>query len=315
YRNPSSQDTYSTSNYDIEQLAQGSPVINYYGNFSHSQLLAEDSQRDITGIYVQHQHNWGDAMESIAGVRFDQYSQIGSAVSPRLGFVLHPATNDSIKLLYGRAFRAPHADELYTDNNPLLRGNPGLKPETVDTVELIWLRQWQRNQFSVNYFYNRFEDAIGTEVSNGGRTYQNSAETESSQGMAFEFTGSVTSAVTTRLTATRLFDAPDSFFRESRYWLAAAATYTKAKGYGTVTLQYHSERENLLANTEEREVLDDYAEVNVRAGWLWQRDLETWVEARNLADEDSSVPANSGDIEGGVPNRGRELRVGMLWRY
>lgn len=315
YRNPSSLEAESASNYDIVQLAQGGPVINYYGDFSHTAALAETSQRDIVGIYLQQQHDWSEQAATIVGVRYDQYSQVGNATSPRLGLILHPTTSDSVKLLWGRAFRAPQADELYTANNPLLQGNPDLKPETVDTYEVIWLHKWQRVQISANYFYNRFDDAIRTVVVNSGRTYQNSSESETSQGLTFELTGAVFEHFTTRVAATRLLDTPDAFFREARQWLAIAGTYTRPQGYGSLTLQYQGERENLLSSADERETLDDYVVVNARLGWTPRNDLETYLDLRNLTDTESSVPSNSGDIDGGVPNRGREIRVGMIVRY
>lgn len=315
YRHPSSLETETASNYDMIQLAQGGPVINYYGNFSHTATLAEPSQQDIVGIYVQHQHYWNKHAEMIVGVRYDHYSQIGNAISPRLGIVLQPSNADSLKLLWGRAFRAPKADELYTTNNPLLQGNPDLKPETVNTYEVIWLHEWQHAQVSASYFYNRFDNAIRTVVVGSGRTYQNSGVSETSQGLEFELTGTAYQNVSMRLTGTHMLDTPDTFFREARQWLAIAGTYTWQQAYGSLIIQYQGERENLLTTADEREMLDDYVVVNARLGWTPQNELEAYLDLRNLADTESSVPSNSGDIEGGVPCRRREIRLGISWRY
>ena len=46
------------------------------------------------------------------------------------------AASDYEDLLYGRAFRAPSFSELYSQNNPVVIGNPDLKPETINTIEL-----------------------------------------------------------------------------------------------------------------------------------------------------------------------------------
>lgn len=40
------------------------------------------------------------------------------------------------KLMYGSAFRAPSFQEMYILNNPAQIGNPQLKPETMENLEL-----------------------------------------------------------------------------------------------------------------------------------------------------------------------------------
>ena len=71
-----------------------------------------------------------------AGVRHDQYSDFGGTTNPRLALVWDTAYNLTSKLLYGQAFRPPSFSELYNINNPVGQGNPNLKPETNQSVEL-----------------------------------------------------------------------------------------------------------------------------------------------------------------------------------
>ncbi len=70
-----------------------------------------------------------------AGVRYDRYSDTGSTVNPRLGFVYSPDNRLYLKVLYGSAFRAPQVKELYSTNNPAKLGNPDLGPEKINTFE------------------------------------------------------------------------------------------------------------------------------------------------------------------------------------
>lgn len=90
------------------------------------------------------QHSWTASwwLELMGGLRMDAHSHAGQFASPRLGALL---VTDSgvLKLLYGRAFRAPSARELLVNvvpdengNNPFTSGNPNLSPETIDTVEV-----------------------------------------------------------------------------------------------------------------------------------------------------------------------------------
>jgi iron complex outermembrane receptor protein len=74
------------------------------------------------------------------GVRHDRYSDFGGTTNPRLALVWEAALDWTAKLLYGQAFRAPTFGEKYFINNPVLLGNPDVKPERIATVEaaLAW---------------------------------------------------------------------------------------------------------------------------------------------------------------------------------
>jgi outer membrane receptor protein involved in Fe transport len=73
-------------------------------------------------------------------VRHDRYSDFGATTNPRLALVWDAAYNLTGKLLYGQAFRAPSFTEQHGINNPVIGGNPDVKPETIRTLEvaLAW---------------------------------------------------------------------------------------------------------------------------------------------------------------------------------
>jgi len=95
-----------------------------------------DNERRLSYISLQDEWAFASDWEFTAGIRYDDYSDFGSTVNPRLALVWQTQHNLTTKLLYGSAFRAPSFGELYSSNNPVLRGNPELKPEEIDTVEL-----------------------------------------------------------------------------------------------------------------------------------------------------------------------------------
>lgn len=98
-------------------------------------LIRGDGRR--LGIYVQDEWQFADAWTSIIGVRADR-SDVGSAqFSPRLGLIWQAAPTTTLKMLYGRAHRAPNAYERDYDDTVSQLANPGLDSETVDTYELI----------------------------------------------------------------------------------------------------------------------------------------------------------------------------------
>ena len=87
-----------------------------------------------------------------AGLRYDGYEEF-LRVTPRAALIVLPSSTQSLKYLYGSAFRAPNAYEL----NTVFFGERvnDLRPESIDTHELVWERyvnDWLRTSVST-YWY------------------------------------------------------------------------------------------------------------------------------------------------------------------
>jgi iron complex outermembrane receptor protein len=96
-------------------------------------------------------------------VRVDKVQRLGTSVSPRAAAIFSVTRQDTIKAMYGRAFRDPNLYELlYTSPPPDgLIGNPQLKPEIVDTYELAWEREFGHGwQTSLNGYLWKMSDAM-----------------------------------------------------------------------------------------------------------------------------------------------------------
>ena len=79
------------------------------------------------------------------GLRYDRYEDLGQT-TPRAAVILIPSPNQSFKYMYGRAFRAPNAYELYYYPDTI-----GLRPEAIRTHELAWeqyVGEWLRTSIS-----------------------------------------------------------------------------------------------------------------------------------------------------------------------
>lgn len=139
--------------------------------------------RRVNYVYAQDEWAFIKDWYLTAGVRHDQYSDFGGTTNPRLALVWETAYNLTSKLLYGRAFRPPSFSELYNTTNPVLIGNPNLKPETNQSTELAFA--WQATstlQANLNLFHYLMKDILrpdssGT-VQNAGRQHGEGFETE-----------------------------------------------------------------------------------------------------------------------------------------
>ncbi len=96
-----------------------------------------------------------------AGLRYDNYSDFGNTLNPRTALVWETRYDLTTKLMYGSAFRAPSFQELYSINNPVNRGNPSLKPETMNTLELAFdYRPRDKLRLGLNLFNYWWKDII-----------------------------------------------------------------------------------------------------------------------------------------------------------
>ena len=113
----------------------------------------------------------------VAGLRFDQYTEYGGSLSPRLALVCTPSGTTTLKVIYGAAHRVPNFYEAHYDD-PLggIKSNNLLLPERMQTVEadcdqritsvlsasVSLYRYWMNNLIdqsldpvdSLNYFLN-----------------------------------------------------------------------------------------------------------------------------------------------------------------
>lgn len=72
------------------------------------------------------------------GMRFDDYSTVGSSLTPRGALVYYPGRSTTLKLLYGEAFRAPNPFEFNLEADSFITRNASLRPERIRTAELVW---------------------------------------------------------------------------------------------------------------------------------------------------------------------------------
>ncbi|HTE47985.1 MAG TPA: TonB-dependent receptor [Gemmatimonadaceae bacterium] len=116
------------------------------------------------GMFAQDEIKLFTPLTFYAGLRYDHYETFGSAMSPRVGLIYTPGTATTVKLLAGRAFRAPNAYELYYDN-PVLKANPLLQPERIETLELVAQRLIGGGvQVSASAFRNHLSSLLSQRV-------------------------------------------------------------------------------------------------------------------------------------------------------
>ncbi|MDX2480569.1 MAG: TonB-dependent receptor [Desulfuromusa sp.] len=124
-------------------------------------IFMANQHRTLWYFSLQDEWQLAPDWELTSGIRYDYYSDFGQTVNPRIAIVWSTRHNLTTKILYGKAFRAPSFNELFSINNPVALGNSELDPETIDTVELSFdYRPTFNLQSILSLYYYFAEDLI-----------------------------------------------------------------------------------------------------------------------------------------------------------
>jgi len=303
------------NNFDVGDLANRRFPVRYYGDLLPTTPLENLAHRDNIGLYSQYLWPPTVVTELTLGLRWDDYRDIGSHLSPRFG--LSHQLNDIhiVKILYGEAFRAPTVAETDLINNPIILGNPELQPETVSTTELIWMAQWPETAVSLGYFANRFEDSIVAQPQ--GRLLQYTNTTQGpSKGLELEISQQWGEHWISRLSAMYLTEKPDSSFREADELVSLTLNYQRSRWNASLMVIRHGERQMATGGSvNNRLTLDAYWETNAKLTVAVAADIEGFLQVKNLADETFGSPPLSAVLTEGIPSRGQEWLLGLNWRF
>jgi outer membrane receptor for ferrienterochelin and colicins len=161
-------------------------IVSFGGNFRHNgfdiSIAPNGDDRNEGGAYVQDEIFLSDRFRWLVGGRLDKFSSIDNAVfSPRTTFMYKPSANQTVRLSFNRAFRAPS----FINNNldvvllnqanlsaisPALSafvfpfravGNPDLEQETMTAYEIGYAGVLSRRAtVTAAVYWNTTDDAI-----------------------------------------------------------------------------------------------------------------------------------------------------------
>jgi outer membrane receptor for ferrienterochelin and colicin len=131
-------------------LTPGAGVRLTLGGELQSHYLVHQTVTDESGTHLDNEPTYNvraaylladvpisSAVRLSAGSRFDSYSTFGSSHNPRFALITRPYAAGNLKLLFGKAFRAPSIYELtYNDNGVTQQASPDLQAESIYSTEL-----------------------------------------------------------------------------------------------------------------------------------------------------------------------------------
>jgi len=189
-------DTYTSTSYDnwigeeVDYDWQTTEHFHLLAGANATQALGthEEDFTSNTGIVLDNSESYNDAgifaegedkltswLDLTVGGRVDQIQRVGTSVSPRFAAVLTPTSQDTLKLLYGRAFRPPNIYEMFYSSPGSNTPNPTLNPEICDTYEAVWEREYKDGWRSTldGYIWQLHSAINDVALPNGSLQYQN----------------------------------------------------------------------------------------------------------------------------------------------
>ena len=147
------------------------------GSSDGGAYLSERPLYQTAAGYAVAEVDAGSVLTASVGGRLDWFSSVGLSFNPRAAVILRPAEDHTLKLLAGRAFRAPSPYELFYNDDGVTQVAPDtLDPETVLTGEVEYTaRVGEVGSVVSSVYYDRIDGLISLEEGDEGVVvYRNS---------------------------------------------------------------------------------------------------------------------------------------------
>ncbi len=287
---------YGVGILDGSALTPPSPLIDVTGT---PLTFLSNRHRDIWSLALQDEWQFASGWQLTAGIRYDEYSDFGSTFNPRAALVWDVNDKLTAKLLYGQAYRAPSFLEQYQQNSQLFVGNPGLKPEEIETVELAFdYRPVQDFRTTLNIYFYEITDLISNQID---RTNTAASGLKNSEGQdafgtevewdwKFHENWNIRGNYAWQYARNKEFNRRVSGVPEHKLYSALAWSFMPQWQLQT-QLNWVGHRISPLGDSR---VLDDYETVDITLnGRKLFGHLDVTASVRNLFDSDGKEPAIS----------------------
>lgn len=270
------------------------------------------------GLYAQDEWHVSQALASTLGLRIDRNNVTGTKLSPRAALIWQAAPATTVKILYGRAHRAPNAYESDYDDGIAQVGNPALGGETIQTQELVLDHRVSRDLTLRSALYQwRMQGLVtlGIDPVSGLTQYQNGADVKA---YGVELSADKTWDGGSRLRASLSYQ--DTHFTSgadlaNSPQLMGKINYSSplpASGLRLgYELQYSSKRKTIDGSK-----LDGYwlSNLNLVAD-KWARGLEVSLGLYNLFDQRYEHPGADSNWQNAIAQDGRSVRIKLDCRF
>ena len=269
----------------------------------------------VGSVYAQSEFQPMRSLSVTTGVRYDRYARGTDTTNPRVAVVWHADSANTLKVLYGRAFRLPTVFERgFEDASQNFVPSQNLQPEKLRQYEVVWEgRLSPEVLISVSPYRLHMTGLIKQQTNTGtGITqYQNLSDVIS-QGVELQADYRRSDGLWSYASYSRQ-DARDGGLRmlnsPANLAKAGISTPTSRTLQGALELTYESGRKTIAGNETSGVML-----ANLTLSAALHSSLRVSVTARNLMNTRYATPGGIAHPEDTIPQDGRsfilKLRLG-----
>jgi len=277
-----------------------------------------NSPFEMRSYYLQADLGINDSLRLVASTRLDDYSTCGNVWSPRAALIYAPSNSTALKLLYGKAFRAPDAYERDYHSDIFPYGNPSLKPEQITMTELVWEQKVSKDSRLVaSLFRSRLSDLISQIDSPEGPGEFENFGIVRSDGVEIQLESRLANGLTSHFGLTGLHtwdvDTGQPIVNSPRFMVTGGVSIPlgSRKAYLTPEVQYIGRRKTLAgADIPSSAVVN----LTIEARNI-SKDLDMSLGVYNLLDEETFVPSEPGYVQDRLPQDRRTFRFQLTRRF
>lgn len=277
--------------------------------------LADRRTSTVWGLYVQDEFRITRRALLNVGLRHDRMGNGTMSTNPRAALILRPRARASLKLLYGQAFRAPNAYELFYGADQRRE----LGSERIRSYEAVWEQYFaQRVRIATSVFLYRIRGLITQVPSDGvnGYTFANvdaakaaglSTEAELSLFRAVRAVGSYTYADAQEPTThERLSNSPEHMGH-----VQVIGPIGSTSTFVGIDASLLGERRTIAGARAGRAAVWNVTLTNRRL----VRHAELALDVRNLFDRAYGDPGSAEHVQQIIPQVGRTFGLRATWRF
>ena len=270
-----------------------------------------DKRRRIISTTLQEELRPSDDLTLTFGLRYDEYNDIDSELSPRLASVWRIDQHNIFKAQYARSFRPPTFLEM--SSLALFPGSAEIEGSTIDTVDLGYIYNNISSEYRVTLFISKidkfieFVNAILPEDDNGFRN----TESAKMRGIEFELAQKLTKKWDLDTNVSYL-DTKDNNTGQampgSTDWIANLGINYQPIARTNLALQYHYTGKSYRESTDSRDKLTAYntTDFTLSLRELFGKNISFTAGIKNIFDEDVKYPAPMLTYVDDHPRAGRQ---------
>ena len=286
-----------------------------------TEVHLDDARHDVTwGVYFQDEFRVLENLALVGGARYDAYESFGGTTNPRLAAIYDLSQDTTFKLIYGTAFRAPSAYELYYQDGGLTqKPSLHLDPETITTYEAILEQQFNREiRGTATGFYYVMKDLIDQylDPSDGLLVFRNLEEV-AARGVELALEGRWDGGWRSRVsytyadawggaTGATLVDSPNHLAK-----LNLIVPVVREELFAGLEVLYDSKSQTLSGS-----YTDDFVLTNLTLTYVNRsKHLEVSASVYNLFDTRYAYPGFGEHVEDAIEQDGRTFRLKVTYRF